>query len=154
MPDTRLERLRRLAWWLDAGIPIPGTNMRIGLDAIIGLIPGVGDASGAIAGSAILLEAARMGVPTATLLRMAGNIILDAVIGAVPVLGDLFDAAWKSNLRNVELLDRHARTPGTAARSDMTVVALVIGGVLAVGAGAAVASVLIARWLFHAVTAY
>src|SRR5688572_19797325 len=128
--NPRLARLRRLARWLDAGVRIPGTNIRFGLDPIIGLIPGVGDSSGAAVGGWILLEASRLGVPRTTLLRIAWNIAVDAVIGAVPFLGDLFDVAWKSNLRNVALLERHALAPGTARRSDTAFVAILLAGVL------------------------
>src|SRR5688572_6007026 len=114
MSDLHLERLRRFARWLDAGLRVPGTDLRFGLDPVIGLIPGAGDTVGALLGGWILVEAGRRGVPRATLLRMAFNVVLDALLGAVPVVGDVFDVAWKSNLRNVELLEQAAADPVNA----------------------------------------
>src|SRR5258708_12515184 len=81
----------QFAYWLDAGIRIPGTSVRFGLDPILGLIPGAGDAAGAVLAGWILVEALRMGASRATVLRIAGNVALDATLGAVPVLGDIFD---------------------------------------------------------------
>ena len=100
---------------MDEGLRIPGTQRRIGLDPIFGLVPGVGDAAGAILATAILVEAVRRDITRFALVRMAANVALDALLGAVPVLGDLFDAAWKANLRNLALLERHA-TPGLPPR--------------------------------------
>ena len=130
MSDLELDRIRRFARWLDAGIPVPGTGLRIGLDPVIGLIPGAGDTVGALLGGWILIEAGRRGVPKATLLRMAFNVALDAILGAVPVVGDLFDFVWKSNLRNVDLLAKAAADPVTARRSDRVFTAAVVAGVL------------------------
>jgi len=138
-PD-RLGRIRRLAWWLDQGIRIPGTQIRIGLDPILGLVPGVGDSAGALLGAAILWEGVRAGVPRLTLVRMAANIVLDTAVGSVPVAGDVFDAAWKSNTRNLDLLERHAIAPSKARRSDrlfvvgLIAVVVVLVGALVVGA--------------------
>src|SRR6185503_9317287 len=95
-----LQRVRGLAWLLDNSIPIPGTRMRIGLDAVIGLIPGLGDAAGAVLSSYILLEAGKLGAPRSTLLRMGANVLVESVVGIVPLVGDLFDAGWKANQRN------------------------------------------------------
>jgi len=126
---------------LDAGIRVPGTGLRFGLDPILGLIPGGGDAAGAVLAGWIFVEAVRLGVSRATLTRIAANIAIDAFIGAIPVLGDIFDFAWKANLRNVALLERHLTAPVRADRADRTfVVALacgalvVVGGLLALGA--------------------
>lgn len=124
-----IDHLRRFAYWLDEGIRVPGTRIRIGLDPILGLVPGVGDAAGAILAAAILVEAVRRKVTRFTFLRMAANIALDAVIGAVPVLGDIFDAAWKANLRNLSLLERSRAAPSEAARADRFLV-LAVGGML------------------------
>lgn len=150
--DTRLEQLRRLSRLLDDGLRIPGTQIGIGLDPIIGLIPGVGDAAGAIMGAAILMEAARRGVPRATLVRIVGNVVLDAALGSVPVAGDLFDVFWKANRRNMALLDRHAADPVSARRDDSTLVwvlggaALVVVGAIVVG-GAWLSVQLLSRFL-------
>lgn len=99
------ERLGRLAWLLDSSIPIPGTRLSIGLEALIGLFPVIGDLLGVLASSYILAEAARMGVGKAVLARMAFNVAVEGLIGIVPLVGDLFDAGWKANQKNVRLLD-------------------------------------------------
>ena len=106
-PDTakRFRRLERLAWVLDRSIPIG--RFRIGLDPLLGLMPGVGDSLGAVLSSYVLYEAARLGAPGGLLLRMAGNILLESALGVIPLLGDLFDAYWKANTRNMALLHRH-----------------------------------------------
>ncbi len=101
-----VEPLRRLSHWLDELVPLPG-GYRIGLDGILGLIPGAGDALGAVVSSYIITQAARLGVPTRILLLMIYNVAIDAVVGLIPILGDLFDFAWKANRRNVALLERH-----------------------------------------------
>jgi hypothetical protein len=137
-----LEHLRRFASWLDDGIRIPGTSLRIGLDPILGLVPGLGDVAGACLALAILVEAGRRGTSRATLIRIAGNIALDALVGAVPLIGDVFDVAWKANLRNVALIERHVAGPAAARQADRLLVvalsvslllfcvALVVGGLL------------------------
>jgi len=99
-----LERLRRLAWLLDSSIPIPGTRWSVGIDALIGLVPVLGDAAGMILSSYILVEAARMGASKGVLARMALNIAIEGLVGAVPILGDVFDAGFKANQRNIKLL--------------------------------------------------
>lgn len=101
----RLARLRRLAWLLDASIPIG--RYRIGLDPLLGLVPGFGDAIGAGMSIIILYDAARLGTPVHVLVRMVGNVLLELVVGAIPVLGDLFDFAWRANERNLRLVERH-----------------------------------------------
>ena len=96
--------LRRLAWWLDDAIRIPGTQRRVGFDALIGLIPGVGDTIGALLSTYIIVEAARRGASVWTVARMLGNVGLETVMGAIPLLGDLFDVVFKANQRNIVLL--------------------------------------------------
>ena len=140
----------RLAYWLDAGIRIPGTNLRFGLDPILGLIPGAGDAAGAVLAGWILVEAIRLGASRATVTRIAGNVALDAIVGAVPLLGDIFDFAWKANLRNVALLEHHLAAPESAARADRSFVVLVIFGVLALALGLLALGILLTRWVFRA----
>ena len=149
-PSPRLAAVSRFAYWLDAGIRIPGTNLRFGLDPLLGLIPGVGDAAGAVLAGWILVEAVRMGASRATLVRIAGNVALDAGLGAVPLIGDIFDFAWKANLRNVALLERHLAAPVRAKRADRAFVALVIFG-LSVGAvGLLALGSLLTRWMLRA----
>lgn len=120
----RLERLRRLGYLLDNSIPIPGTRFRIGLETIIGLVPGVGDLVGGGFSLYIILQAARMGVPASLLARMGWNLLVDVVVGAVPFLGDLFDAGFKANLRNLALLEGHAQRPGESRRASRRFVAV------------------------------
>jgi hypothetical protein len=99
--------MRVLAFLLDEYFRIPGTKYRIGLDGLLGLLPGIGDTIGMLLAGYILFEAARLGVPYVVLLRMAGNIALDTLVGAIPLLGDVFDVAWKANKKNVALLNAY-----------------------------------------------
>ena len=111
-----LEILRRWSRLFDSAIPIPGTSIRVGLDPIIGLIPGVGDLASPVLTVAILWQAARLRVPKVVLLRMVFNGLIDAIGGLIPVAGDLFDFGWKATEWNMALLERHAM-PGRAATS-------------------------------------
>jgi len=112
------ERLRFIAWLLDSSIPIPGTSFTIGIDALVGLIPFLGDLIGVLASTYILAEANRVGAGRAVLARMAFNVALEGVVGIVPFLGDLFDAAWKANVRNVRLLEAWAQRPHKVERTS------------------------------------
>lgn len=106
----RLKRLRRIhaiARVMDAAFRIPGTGIRFGADSILGLVPGIGDAGGALVGLVIVNEARRLGVPNATLAKMLGNLGMDTVGGSVPLLGDLFDVYFKSNRRNAQMVFDH-----------------------------------------------
>lgn len=134
--DDATARVDRLARLLDRAIGIPGTGIRVGLDPLLGLVPGFGDfATGAIS-LYIILEAARLGVPSATLVRMLGNVAIDTFGGSVPLVGDLFDVAWKSNSKNVALLQDHVGRPTGARRASKLTIALVALGVIALVAGA------------------
>ena len=150
--DASAQRLRALAHLLDDSIPVPGTGFRFGLDAVIGLVPGVGDAAGAALSAYVLVEAGRLGVPRATLLRMAGNVAIEAVVGTVPFVGDLFDAGWKANLRNLRLVEAHLADPRSTARASRGWVAGAVAIVLLLLVGSAVVAgwilVQIARFLF------
>jgi len=105
--SATLNRVRILSFLLDEYFRIPGTKYRIGLDGLLGLLPGIGDTIGMLLSGYILFEAARLGVPRVTLLRMAANIALDTLVGAIPLLGDVFDVAWKANKKNVALLNAY-----------------------------------------------
>ena len=105
--EIALQRVARLAYWLDDRFRIPGTRRRIGLDGLLGLVPGIGDTATALIASYIVLEAARLGVPRAMLGRMLANVGIDYAIGLVPLVGDLADLAWKANRRNARLLRDH-----------------------------------------------
>jgi hypothetical protein len=104
--SARLRRIKRLAWLIDAAFVIPGTRFRFGLNSIIGLAPGAGDALLGLLSFYIIIEAARLGVPGAVLARMAFNVAIEVVGGSVPILGDLFDMALKANVRNIGLLEQ------------------------------------------------
>jgi hypothetical protein len=106
----RIVFARFLADLLDQRFTIPGTSIRIGLDPILGLIPGIGDALASITGSAILIIAAQFGLPKVVLLRMGINIALNAIIGAIPVFGDIFSIWFRSNAKNAQLLEHYAGT--------------------------------------------
>jgi hypothetical protein len=104
--DSAARDLRRLAWLLDDAIRLPG-GYRIGLDGLVGMIPGLGDAVGLAASGYILFRARDFGVPRVVMARMIGNVLLESAVGAVPVLGDLFDFAFKANRRNIALMERY-----------------------------------------------
>ncbi len=104
---TRLARMRRLAWLVDAAFRIPGTGFRFGLNSVIGLAPGAGDAVLGLVSLYIVQQAHAMGVPNHKLWRMVGNVVLEVAGGSVPVLGDLFDMALKANLRNIRIVEDH-----------------------------------------------
>ena len=109
----RIERLERLARLLDTAIVVPGTNFRFGADAIIGLMPGIGDTITTALSAWIVYEAHKLGVPRRLLVRMIANVALDGVVGAVPLAGDLFDVMWRANQRNVRLLREHLQAEGS-----------------------------------------
>lgn len=136
--DSRLSQARALAKLLDRAVRIPGTNITFGLDAVLGLVPGGGDIAGAIFSAWLLMLGAKMGVPRHILARMVANIAIDTVGGSVPLIGDLFDVAWKSNTRNLALLEQFADSPSGTGRlvsrsmliAAMSLVALlVVGGI-------------------------
>ena len=130
MPTERSGRLRDLARVLDEAIRIPGTNIRIGLDALLGLLPGGGDVAGGLFSAVIILQAARDGAPTAVLGRMLANVVIDVVLGAIPVLGDVFDVAWRANSRNVRLLDSWRERPAPTKRASAVAVGAILGALL------------------------
>ncbi|WP_424940126.1 DUF4112 domain-containing protein [Aliiroseovarius sp. S253] len=108
--DEKLKSLEKLAYRLENLIPIPGTELRFGLDAVMGLAPVVGDFMSLIPGGYIMNEARKMGAPNLILARMGLNLATDVVIGLTPVIGDAFDMAWNANTRNVRLLRDHLET--------------------------------------------
>lgn len=144
--------LERLSWLMDDLVRIPGLGWRFGLDAIIGLIPGFGDTATSLVSFYILVAAVRYRVPKITLLRMGLNIALDYVLGSLPLVGDLFDAWWKSNQMNVALLKERAGVEGEAVRagrfSDWLFVGAIILGLIVLAIGSAVVSL----YLFWQIT--
>jgi hypothetical protein len=150
--DPEIRRARALARVLDSAIGVPGTNIRIGLDPILGLVPGAGDIASAMLSAYIVLIAANKGTPRPVIWRMVGNIAVDTALGSLPILGDLFDVAYKSNIRNVELLERYASEPATVTKRSRWLAALVIAILALALIGIATVGVLGARLLWRALT--
>ena len=147
---TRLEWLRGWSRRLDSAFEIPGTRIRFGWDPILGLFPWVGDLVSPIFSIAVVVTGMQLGIPKVIQARMLLNVVIDAVAGVVPILGDAFDVAWKSNDWNMELLERHAWTEHPPTTGDW----LFVGGVAAAMALAAliplVTLFLLLRWLDRA----
>jgi len=143
--ETALAQLRGLSRVLDGAITIPGTGIRFGLDPIIGLVPVVGDWIGAALSGYIIVQGARLGASGATLMRMTGNLVVDLMVGSIPVLGDIFDLGFRANERNLALISAHVQSPATRRRSDLAVVVGVIGGLLVV----AVTVIALSTWLVY-----
>lgn len=125
------EQLDYIAALLDDMWRIPGTHIRFGLDAIIGWIPGIGDAMAGVASCFIVFASWRRGVPTVTLTRMVANILLEATVGAIPLVGDIFHVAWKANRRNYRLLLREKEQPAANARRDWMFLLVLLVAVIA-----------------------
>ncbi len=138
--DARLRRLEGLAHLLDDAIRLPVIGYRVGWEAVVGLVPGLGDVAGLLLSLYLVFEASRFGLPKATLARMVFNVAVEAVVGVVPLLGDLFDAAFKANLRNLALLHAHLgedRTrQHTADRRFLAAVLVLLLGIVLVLCGA------------------
>ena len=146
---SSLNRLRTLSRLLDEAIAIPGTNYSIGLDPIIGLLPGGGDLISSILSAYMVIEAARIGVPNESILRMVVNIILDTLAGTVPVVGDLFDVAWKANVKNLELIESHVQTPQPRKKADKWFVFVLLGILALIVIGAIAVSLTIVKLLLN-----
>lgn len=147
--EKTLEELRSMSYLLDSAIPIPGTPYRIGLDPILGLLPAFGDYLGAIFSGYIVVKAALMGASKATLSRMVVNILFDALVGTVPLIGDLFDASWKANVKNIALLEEHLSLPQRRQRTDWVFLGLLLGGLVLALFLITVASISILRAFFR-----
>lgn len=142
--NPHLRRIELLSYLLDGCIKVPGTTIKVGLDPIIGLLPGVGDVVGGWASLYLVYLAARAGLPSMALIRMIGNVLVDVIIGAIPVFGDLFDFGWKVNLRNLALVDRYiSRDPGLTSRSARDVSTMVVLLIASVAVGLVAILVLI-----------
>ncbi len=140
--------LDQLAFYLDDLFRIPGVGWRFGLDALIGLVPNVGDTLTSFASFYILLAGVRYGVPKITLLRMAFNIGLDYIVGSIPLVGDAFDFVWKANKQNMELIRTRAAGKGKGKKSDYVFVIGLIILLIAILLGSIAASILIVYWIF------
>ena len=150
-PADPLARARTLARLLDSAVRVPGTGIRFGADAVIGLIPGLGDIGGAALAGYLVILAQRLGVPRSVVLRMLANVAVDTLGGTVPLIGDLFDVAYKSNLRNVALLERALERPAATTRTSRLMVAGTILGIALLVAGGLVITVLAIRAIAGAV---
>lgn len=139
--------LERLSWLMDDLFRVPVVGWRVGLDALFGLIPALGDTSTALVSSYILIAAVRHRVPKITLLRMGLNVAIDYILGSVPVVGDFADAWWKANHMNVDLLRRHVTGSGEAVRSARTSDWIFVGGIIAVLSALALASIVTSIYL-------
>lgn len=146
-----IRRLRRFSYLLDSAIRIPGTPYRIGIDPLLDILPIGGDFIGAALSIYIVFEAARMGVSRPILVQMVSNILLDTVIGTVPVLGTVADAVWKANGKNLDLLETELNIPQSEKKADWLFLALLIGGLLIAIVVLAAISVMILRWLWTAI---
>ncbi|HVK12127.1 MAG TPA: DUF4112 domain-containing protein [Gemmataceae bacterium] len=134
-PRPDVELVRKLAWLMDQAVEVPGTRFRVGVDALIGLLPGIGDLISTAIGGYIVMVAARAGVPRPVIHRMLLNLGVDAILGAVPFAGDLFDAAWRANSRNARLLETALEDPARARRSSVWMLVGVTAAVAALAAG-------------------
>jgi uncharacterized membrane protein len=141
-----LKRMRQLSQLLDGAIVIPGTKQRIGIDPILGLIPGGGDTVSAALSGYIIVEAARMGLPRKALSQMVLNLVLDTVVGSVPVVGDIFDVVSKANLRNMQIVESHVKTPLVRTKPDRLFIGLLIIGLITFAL--AVGFITVAIWNF------
>ena len=124
---AKVKQLRQLSNLLDNAFRVPGTSYGIGIDPLIGLIPGGGDFLGGLISVYIVFSAAMMGLPRETLTRMASNIVFDSLAGTVPVFGDLFDVAWKANSKNMDLLENHLESPQVSKSADRWFIILLLG---------------------------
>jgi hypothetical protein len=136
--SIELVAMNYLRWWaelLDSRFTIPGTNIRFGLDPLVSLIPGIGDIATPVFTVALLVQGVRQGVPKVVLLRMLGNALVDALVGAVPIAGDVGDIFWRANQKNMRLLERHQHPGVRPTRGDYVfvwVAAALLGLVVAV----------------------
>jgi hypothetical protein len=146
--DKVRRSLQQLAWLLDSSIRVPGTRLTIGLDPLIGLFPVIGDLLGVALSSYILSQAARLGAPRSVLSRMAFNIAVEGVVGIVPLAGDVFDAAFKANQRNVRLLDAWLDQPKRTERASRAFTTLLICALLALLALLGAGGYFLARAIF------
>lgn len=125
-----LDRVQRLSGWLDEAVRVPVIGVRVGLDPVLGLVPGVGDAGGLVLSSAAVAEAVRVRAPRRVLARMLGNIVVDFGVGLIPIAGDIFDVYWKANIRNLKVLEAWLAGETAPNAERRRLAAPVIGAVL------------------------
>ncbi|HEX7860360.1 MAG TPA: DUF4112 domain-containing protein [Verrucomicrobiae bacterium] len=143
--SKRLERMRGLSRLLDTAFQLPG-GFRIGIDPIIGLIPGIGDFISSSLSVWLLYDAARLGIPKRILAFMIFNVMMEAAVGAIPILGNLVDAVWKANARNMRLVERYYQ-PSMRERSFLKLAAFLVSTLILVYGSIAFALYLLIAWL-------
>lgn len=148
-PPRQLDRARTVARVLDRSFRVPGTPLRFGLDPLLGLIPGVGDVIGALASGYVLYVAWLNGAPGSMIGRMMLNVVVDALVGSVPVVGDLFDAGWQANARNVRLLEGWLDEAGSQRHHSAAILIAVGVGLLVLLAGVVAVLWVILETLFR-----
>jgi len=144
-----LEQLRTISHLFDQAFTVPGTRWRFGLDALFGLVPGLGDIAGALVAIFAMRVARNLNAPPAVQLHLLSNIALDALIGTVPILGDLFDFAFKAQTRNLALLDAWVATPNKTARRSRRGLLLIPIAIIAVFATLTALGIWMLVILFH-----
>jgi hypothetical protein len=147
--EKRLGGLRALSSLLDSAFTVPGTSYRVGLDPLFGLIPGIGDLVSPLFTVGLLLQAWELGIPKVVQARMLINVAIDTAFGAVPLIGDLFDFAWKSNDMNLALLERHAYEEHRPKAGDWAFVILMVVLVLAIASLPFLLLGSLVAWLFR-----
>lgn len=145
--DRAVRALRKWSVWLDSAFRVPGTRFTFGLDPLFGLIPVLGDLTTPLFAALLLVHAVRLRIPRVVQLRMLINAVIDFGVGTIPVVGDLFDFGWKANVRNLDLLERHARQGTQASAGDWIFVWLVLVVLFAFAA----IPILVAAWLLSSV---
>ncbi len=140
--------IRKLRTVMDEAVAVPGTRIKFGLDSVIGLIPGVGDLSGAAIGGYVLHAANKLGVPTVVMARMLLNLGIDALIGIIPIVGDYLDVLYKANSKNVALVEQAVLNRETTARSSWWRLAGVFAAFGAIVLGGFVGAVFLAKWIW------
>ncbi|MBN9117843.1 MAG: DUF4112 domain-containing protein [Planctomycetes bacterium] len=142
--------VRAIRKWMDEAVTVPGTRLKIGLDSVIGLIPGVGDLSGAAIGGYMLHAAHKLGVPTVVMVRMLVNLAIDTLIGLIPVVGDYLDVLYKANSKNAALIERAILDRETTARASWWRLIGVFAAFLVIVLGGIAGTVFLVKWLWTA----
>ncbi|NEP76480.1 DUF4112 domain-containing protein [Okeania sp. SIO2G5] len=151
-PAAKFERVKALSQLLDNAVTIPGTEYSVGLDPIIGLLPGGGDLFMGLLSLYIVVEGFRLGASAPTLTRMATNIAFEVIAGTVPVVGDIFDVAWKANARNVQLLEEHLQSPRPRRQADRVFFFLLMTALLILIGAIATVSFFLFQFIFQLLT--
>lgn len=147
-----IQRLRQLSHLLDNAIPIPGTRYRIGIDPILGLLPAGGDIAGGLLSVYIIYNAAKLGLPQETLIKMVSNVLFEVIAGTVPVVGDVVDVAWKANIKNLELLETHLQLPPTSQKANPWFIFFLLAGLILIIILVASFSIFLITSLFRLIT--